>query len=166
MGNGLATYYKTETRSNAYNATDRYRFGGKEFDTRGGLFHYDFEARNYDPVFPQFTTVDPLAEKYPDISPYASRANCPLSAIDLDGNLVIFINGFHGGDGGSKDYWDNGKFADAVMNHLNDHHALYIDGSMGGIYNSLTAPRLPLGTFLILTLLPVSMPALFLPEDI
>ena len=147
MGNGLATYYKTETRSKEFHSTDRYRFGGKELDTHGGLFHYDFVARNYDPVFPQFTAVDPLAEKYPDISPYASRANCPLSAIDLDGNLVIFINGFHGGDGGSKDYWDNGKFADAVMNHLNDHHALYIDGSMGGIYNSLTAPRLPLGTF-------------------
>ena len=107
-------------------------YEGNEFQNFRGLGWTDNTARRLDNILCRFTAPDPLAEKYPDLSPYASRANSPFSAIDLDGNLVIFINGFHGGDGGSKDYWDNGKFADAVMNHLNDHHALYIDGSMGG----------------------------------
>ena len=72
-------------------ATDRYRFGGKELDTHGGLFHYDFDARWYDPIFPQFTTVDPLSEKYPHISPYTYCAANPIMFIDPSG-LFEFEN--------------------------------------------------------------------------
>ena len=91
MGNGLATYYKTETRRKEFHSTDRYRFGGKELDTRGGLFQYDFEARHYDPVFPAFTSVDPMAEKYPHLSPYAYCAGNPVMFIDPTGEDEYFI---------------------------------------------------------------------------
>ena len=91
MGNGLATYYKTETRSNAYNTTDRYRFGGKELDTRGGLFHYDFDARHYDPVLPMFNGYDPMAEDNIHVSPLAYCHGNPVMFIDPTGEDEYFI---------------------------------------------------------------------------
>ena len=66
-------------------ATDRYRFGGKEFDTRGGLFHYDFGARHYDPVLPMFNGYDRRAEKYYHLSPFAYCAGNPVRYIDPSG---------------------------------------------------------------------------------
>ena len=62
-----------------------YSFGGKEFDTRGGLFHYDFSARILDPALCQFTTADPLAEKYYPYSPYLYCAGNPILFVDPTG---------------------------------------------------------------------------------
>ncbi|MBQ4291118.1 MAG: hypothetical protein II752_00065, partial [Muribaculaceae bacterium] len=78
MGNGLETYYKTETRS-------------KEFHAFDGLSWHDNAARFHDTLFPRFTTVDPLADKYPDLSPYAFCNNNPLAFVDLDGNDVAIL---------------------------------------------------------------------------
>jgi RHS repeat-associated protein len=63
----------------------KYKYSGKEFDTEHGLNLYDFEARTYDPSIGRFTTVDPLAEKYYSISPYAYCHNNPLNLIDPTG---------------------------------------------------------------------------------
>jgi RHS repeat-associated protein len=65
-----------------------YKFGGKELDRSYGLDFYDFEARAYNPVLMRFTGFDPLASKYPGISPYAYCANNPVNAIDPDGRDV------------------------------------------------------------------------------
>jgi RHS repeat-associated protein len=62
-----------------------YKFGGKELDRTNGLDFYDFEARAFDPTLMRFTTIDPLAEKYYNISPYAYCANNPLRYIDPTG---------------------------------------------------------------------------------
>jgi RHS repeat-associated protein len=59
-----------------------YKFGGKEFDPKFGLNMSDFVARGLDPATGQFTTNDPLAEKYPWISPRAFCANNPINRID------------------------------------------------------------------------------------
>ena len=84
----------------------------------------------------QSMSIDPHCEKYYSISPYAYCMNNPVNCIDPDGRLVIFINGFHAGDGGKKEYWGkNGIFANTVMDHLNDHNDLYRDGSVGGVFN-------------------------------
>jgi RHS repeat-associated protein len=48
-----------------------YKYGGKEFDTMHGLNQYDYGARMYDPQLMRWHVPDPLAEKYPSISPYA-----------------------------------------------------------------------------------------------
>lgn len=64
----------------------------EQLDTHGGLFHYDFEARWYDPVFPQFTGVDPLSEKYPHISPFTYCAANPMMYIDPSGEDVAILN--------------------------------------------------------------------------
>ena len=74
-------------------ATDRYRFGGKEFDTRGGLFHYDFGARHYDPVLPMFNGYDRMAEDNIHVSPLAYCHGNPVMFIDPTGMAEFWHNG-------------------------------------------------------------------------
>ena len=71
-----------------------YLYGGKEWSETTST--YDFEARYLSPSFHRFTTMDPLAEKYYSISPYAYCANNPVRFVDpaglwhwdTDGNLI------------------------------------------------------------------------------
>jgi hypothetical protein len=49
---------------------------------------YDYEARGMYPAIMRFTTVDPLAEKYPSISPYAYCNNNPLRYVDYRGDSI------------------------------------------------------------------------------
>ena len=107
-----------------------YKFGGKELITANGLNEYDFGARQYYSAVPGFTKPDQMAEKYPWLSPYLYCANNPVNAFDPDGNVVIFVNGFHMGDGGKSKYW-NGIDAQ-IMNTVGDNKAIYYDGAMGG----------------------------------
>jgi RHS repeat-associated protein len=68
-----------------------YKFGGKELDEMHGLNWYDFEARHLNMTIPRFTTMDPLAEKYYNISPYAYCANNPVRFVDPTGKDVAII---------------------------------------------------------------------------
>ena len=54
----------------------RYKYNGKEFDELHGLNTYDYGARQYAPLLPMWDRVDPLAEKYYGVSPYAYCAVC------------------------------------------------------------------------------------------
>ncbi len=63
-----------------------YKYNGKELDTNFDLNWYDYSARHYDGM--RFTTVDPLAEKYYSISPYAYVVNNPLRFVDPDGKAI------------------------------------------------------------------------------
>jgi RHS repeat-associated protein len=68
------------------NGTDQpYKYNGKELDKMHGLNMYDYSARHLALDIPRFTTVDPLAEKYYSISPYAYVGNNPLKFIDPTG---------------------------------------------------------------------------------
>lgn len=62
-----------------------YLFGGKEFNGKFELNMYDFGARNYDAARGQWTTMDPRAENYYSISPYAYCGNNPISRFDPNG---------------------------------------------------------------------------------
>ena len=67
---------------------------GKEFNAFSGLAWYDNAARGYDPITHRFLQQDPLAEKYPHLSPYASCTNNPLKYSDLDGkDAIVSIDG-------------------------------------------------------------------------
>ena len=96
-----------------------YLFNGKELDSETGLYYYG--ARYYDPKVSLWLNVDPLAEKYPNISPYTYVANNPINAIDPDGKLIIFINGQHYGDGGRREYWN--KLDNTIANRFKDYRA-------------------------------------------
>ena len=85
---------------------NRFLFGGKELGTESGL--YDFSARFLLSRFGRFTTLDPLAEKYPSVSPYA-YCNCnPARYIDPDG----------------RDWYED-DYGNAVWRNSND--SIFID---------------------------------------
>ena len=65
--------------------TQPHKYNGKEFDHTHGLDWYDYGARNYDAALLQWTSVDPFAAKYYNISPYAYCHNNPMIMIDPDG---------------------------------------------------------------------------------
>jgi RHS repeat-associated protein len=72
-----------------------YKFGGKELDEMNGLNWYDFEARMKSFDVSRFMTIDPLAEKYYSISPYAYCLNNPMKYVDPDGKDIILFNVTH-----------------------------------------------------------------------
>jgi len=67
-----------------------YKFNGKELDTQTGYYYYG--ARYYDPGASVFLSVDPHAEKYPNINPYVYVANNPINAIDPDGRDIVIVH--------------------------------------------------------------------------
>jgi len=68
-----------------------YLFNGKELDSETGLYYYG--ARYYDPRVSLWLNVDPLAEKYPHVSPYTYTLNNPIKFIDPDGQDIIISYG-------------------------------------------------------------------------
>ena len=63
-----------------------YKYGGKEWNEWTST--YDFEARYHSPGFHRFTTMDPLAEKYYSVSPYAYCADNPVNLVDPEGTSI------------------------------------------------------------------------------
>ncbi len=66
----------------------------KDDEVKGIGNSYDFGARIYDSRLDRWLSVDPLQQEYPGISPFAFALNTPIQALDPDGRLVIFVNGF------------------------------------------------------------------------
>ena len=62
-----------------------YKYNGKEFDRMHGLNTYDYGARQYSPALPSWDRIDPLAEKYYSVSPYAYGGNNPVNRVDFYG---------------------------------------------------------------------------------
>ncbi len=56
-----------------------YRFNGKESQEFAWIPYLDYGARYYSPDATRWTTMDPLAEKYYFISPYAFCSNNPVN---------------------------------------------------------------------------------------
>ena len=72
---------------------NRWRFGGKEEQKVGiSLDWLNFGARMYDPFLARWTTQDPLAEKYPAISPYSYCSGNPINKMDPNGKDDYIIN--------------------------------------------------------------------------
>ncbi len=72
--------------SNYYNSP--YKFNGKELDEETGFYYYG--ARYYDPRISIWLSVDPLAIKHPNESPYIYCGNNPIIFFDPDGNDRIY----------------------------------------------------------------------------
>ena len=54
-----------------------------------GLNLYDYSARYYESAIGRFTTVDPMAEMYYSISPYAYVGNNPIIRTDPTGMVHV-----------------------------------------------------------------------------
>jgi RHS repeat-associated protein len=67
----------------------QYKYNGKEWQDELNLNLYDYGARNYDPALGRWMNVDPLAEKYPNMSPYIYCANNPVLYVDPDGREFV-----------------------------------------------------------------------------
>ena len=108
-----------------------YKYGGKEWSATTST--YDFEARQFSPSFHRFTTMDPLAEKYYSISPYAYCAGNPVNLVDPSGRIIVFVNGFTqrwtGAPGkGGEAYWHpGGSFVRTAQSIFNDSKTFFPD---------------------------------------
>ena len=74
-------------------STQRFMYNSKEFDRTHGLDWYDYGARHMSPDVGRFTTIDPMAENYYSISPYAYCANNPVKYVDLHGDSICIDEG-------------------------------------------------------------------------
>ncbi len=61
----------------------RYRYCGKERDEETGFYYYG--ARYYAAWIGRFISIDPLAEKFPQLTPYNYAGNKPVTGKDLAG---------------------------------------------------------------------------------
>jgi RHS repeat-associated protein len=70
----------------------RYGFNRKEQDNevKGAGDQIDYGMRVYDPRGGRFLSVDPIARKFPELTPYQYASNSPISGIDLDGLEYYF----------------------------------------------------------------------------
>jgi RHS repeat-associated protein len=71
--------------------SSRFRFNGKEWDEETGNFYYG--ARYYDPKISVWLSVDAMAHKFADLSPYVFSMNNPLILLDPDGQDVYKVVG-------------------------------------------------------------------------
>ena len=79
---------KLDQRTSSYH--ERYTFSGKEKDSETG--YYYFGARYYNSDLSLWLSVDPMADKYPSLSPYNYCAWNPMKIVDPNGDSV-FITG-------------------------------------------------------------------------
>jgi RHS repeat-associated protein len=111
-----------------------YRFNAKEFDMETGLHYYG--ARYYSGRTSVWLSVDPLASKGPNITPYAFTHNNAIVLVDPDGNWPDIGYGF-----GFRTNFSGGYSISVAM-------GISVSGSdaMGSINMSLSAYNYGLGT--------------------
>ena len=73
----------------------RFGFNGQEKDDEiyGIGKSFSFEFRQYDARLGKWWGIDPLAGKYPFLSPYVFVANNPIILVDSDGRKIVFAKG-------------------------------------------------------------------------
>ncbi|MBR1550556.1 MAG: RHS repeat-associated core domain-containing protein, partial [Bacteroidales bacterium] len=78
-----------DQRMSGYN--ERFTFTGKERDEETGYGYFGARYMDHE-LMTMWLSVDPMADKYPNISPYAYCAWNPVKLVDLDGmdTTIIF----------------------------------------------------------------------------
>jgi RHS repeat-associated protein len=85
------TYYSASGVPSSTNLdVQPYLYNGKELIEAYGLNEYDSQARWYYAPIMRTTTMDPLAENYYHISPYAWCGNNLVNVVDADGRNPIY----------------------------------------------------------------------------
>jgi RHS repeat-associated protein len=101
----------------------RYGFNGKEEDdeVKGDGNQQDYGMRIYDARLGRFLSVDPITEKYPELTPYQFASNRPIDGIDLDGLEYL-------------SHMSQYKYTGSGWDYLK-----WIPNAAGNIYNGLIA---------------------------
>src|SRR5690554_7888553 len=103
----LEEYYPFGETSFGGYAKKRYRFNGKEKDNESGL--YEYGQRYYAPWTCRFISVDPVAEKFAELSSYNYAGNRPITKRDQEGlQEEGRKESPKGGDKGKKQLKDGG----------------------------------------------------------
>ena len=68
-----------------------YTFSAKEKDSETGLSY--FGSRYYSSDLSIWLSMDPMASKYPSLSPYVYCANNPVRVVDPDGETFVGVDG-------------------------------------------------------------------------
>ena len=84
----------TATSVASTSSPNRWRFSGKEDQSFLGasIPLLDFGARMYDPTTARWTAIDPMAEDYHGVSPYAYCLGNPISIIDPNGRWITLYS--------------------------------------------------------------------------
>ena len=123
----LNNYYPYGMPMSSTASVQPYKYGGKELDRTNGLDMYDFHARWYDMIVPHFITIDPLAEKYPSISPYVYCAGNPIRYVDYRGDSISLA------PIQKLDQTLNSNFTQTILSDLNNITGLSLTVSSDGI---------------------------------
>lgn len=122
----------------------RFGFQGMEKDDElSGEGDYNFGARIYDSRLGRMLTRDRFTRMaYPGLSPYNGMGNNPISNLDIDGNVIIFVNGYWVGKRKTpyqklSSYWDAELKANAAAT-FDDYNAMYFNGTSSTGSGALT----------------------------
>ena len=138
--NTIKTTYNSSNYQITYSDFCAYSFNAKEKDYESG-FHY-YGSRYYSSELSIWNSTDPMADKYPSLTPYNYCANNPVKLIDPNGKEIWIV-----GDDGNNyqykkgnlytkngdEYTGDDKFANQVKNDLNT----LKDNGMGSEIESL-----------------------------
>jgi len=107
----------------------RYGFNGKETenDVKGIGNEQDYGMRIYDPRLGRFLSVDPITEKYSELTPYQFASNSPICAKDIDGLEGFVATGMPLGSSGNAhgmiiSIQDASKINSVVVNWFSEKH--------------------------------------------
>jgi len=120
-----------------------YRFNGKEKDWETGNHYYG--ARYYDPKLSVWLSVDPLASKFHNLSPYNFVENNPLMMIDPDGRGPWIYDQLEDGTYQRRKVEENDGGENFHTYHNNDGTTSYYDqkaGTFVTVNNSETKQKL------------------------
>ena len=113
-GEQMNHYYPSGalTMASSQGEAQRYKYNAKELDRIHGLNLYDYGARQYDAALGRWTSVDPLAEKHPESTPYAYCDNSPIRYFDPNGKekleiLLYSLSLYREVYSEYKDFWDD-----------------------------------------------------------
>ena len=131
-----APYGELIAKQETVGEDERFKFTGKERDAETG---YDYFGARYWWLVGTWLPVDPLADKYPNISPYAYAAWNPIKYVDPDGREKHIFHSKNESYAARNFHDDNGIY---IFGHGSSGSDRYIANDRGNKMEPLYAAKL------------------------